>query len=638
MANNVNIVINAQDKASHALGRVSDKAKSMRGQFLAMTAIGGAVTGALGMMTKSALDQEIGVRKLDSALKNVNSSYESQAVVIEKTLRALQDKTNFGDEEQREALTALIRLTGDYEGSLKALPVTMDLAVGANMDFKGATQLMGKVLSGQTSALSRYGITLDKNATQTEILAKLTEQFGGAAESAFDPINAMQNELGDLGQEIGDVLLPLFISFMEKIIPIIKSVVEWADKNPALMKTIVLVTGALGGLLVFLGLLGLAIPPIIAGIGLMTGAWTALTVAMYSNPVGLIVIALAALVLALFTVVKIIIKIVENWDKLVEKFKQGINALVGPINALINVFNAMTGAQLDHLEKFELATDRIAEKTKALGDTSAESYKDVWRSAEAMNQSLDETNQSFNVANTSIGEIDESMKKLNETTKKSIALTEEQSELLMRYASSRRKWAEISNIEIENFAFENTVNLAYKQVQLEQETVEKKKEINKKYLDTYFDMYEESQKKIVEVVNKAHLEMESMEETLQRKREEANEKAQLDESTIPGLSNLPAFGTVGRSADHVNAIMSANLSGGLRKASGEMMTSAEMREFLGIKLSKTGEIPTIGGTGIPVHEVNINVSPELDAQINFNRVGDTLRQKQGDYTSGIGNL
>ena len=67
-----------------------------------------------------------------------------------------------------------------------------------------------------------------------------------------------------------------------------------------------------------------------------------------------------------------------------------------------------------------------------------------------------------------------------------------------------------------------------------------------------------------------------------------------------------------------------------------MMTSAEMREFLGIKLSDTGSIPTIGGTGIPVHEVNINVSPELDAQINFNRVADTLRQKQGDITSNEG--
>ena len=170
MANNVNIVINAQDKASQALGRVSDKAKSMRGQFMAMTAIGGAVTGALGMMTKSALDQEIGVRKLDSALKNVNTSYESQAVVIEKTLRALQDKTNFGDEEQREALTSLVRLTGDYETSLQALPVVMDLAVGASMDFKGATTLMGKALTGETSSLSRYGIKIDSTASATEVL------------------------------------------------------------------------------------------------------------------------------------------------------------------------------------------------------------------------------------------------------------------------------------------------------------------------------------------------------------------------------------------------------------------------------------------------------------------------------------
>ena len=177
----------------------------------------------------------------------------------------------------------------------------------------------------------------------------------------------------------------------------------------------------------------------------------------------------------------------------------------------------------------------------------------------------------------------------------------------------------------------NKERIANKEVELEQETVDKKKEINETYLDEFHDMYEEMIIETAGLVNKAHEEM--IHELSAR--DKANKKAQLDESTIPGLSNLPGM-KLGREASQVSAIMSANLSGGLRKASGEMMTSAEMREFLGIKLSDTGSIPTIGGTGIPVHEVNINVSPELDAQINFNRVADTLRQKQGDITSNEG--
>ena len=177
----------------------------------------------------------------------------------------------------------------------------------------------------------------------------------------------------------------------------------------------------------------------------------------------------------------------------------------------------------------------------------------------------------------------------------------------------------------------NKERISNKEVELEQETVDKKKEINETYLDEFHDMYEEMIIETAGLVNKAHEEM--IHELSAR--DKANKKAQLDESTIPGLSNLPGM-KLGREASQVSAIMSANLSGGLRKASGEMMTSAEMREFLGIKLSDTGSIPTIGGTGIPVHEVNINVSPELDAQINFNRVADTLRQKQGDITSNEG--
>ena len=640
MANNVNIVINAQDKASQALGRVSDKAKSMRGQFMAMTAIGGAVTGALGMMTKSALDQEIGVRKLDSALKNVNTSYESQAVVIEKTLRALQDKTNFGDEEQREALTSLVRLTGDYETSLQALPVVMDLAVGASMDFKGATTLMGKALTGETSSLSRYGIKIDSTASATEVLARLTEQFGGAAESARDPFDQLGNEMGDLGQAIGNVLLPVMQSLLDSIIPAVKGAVQWTERNPELTKAIVITTGAISGLLVVMGILGLAIPPIVAGYGMLTVAQAKLNLVMNLNP--FVAIATVITTLAIVIIPMLIRKFDSFGDffrALTNKIIDGLNFWIkwmSPvfklINGLITVWNKFNpDKKLKNIEtllpKFEkglthvsVASEKATETQSTLYDTMSTGLEDV---------------------ELGLGKVNKGMEKLNETTKTSIGLTEEQDytvkKFYVNYASKVGYTGELINhfikdhMRLDDERMANRERIAKKEVELEQETVDKKKEINETYLDEFHDMYEEMIIETAGLVNKAHEEM--IHELSAR--DKANKKAQLDESTIPGLSNLPGM-KLGREASQVSAIMSANLSGGLRKASGEMMTSAEMREFLGIKLSDTGSIPTIGGTGIPVHEVNINVSPELDAQINFNRVADTLRQKQGDITSNEG--
>jgi hypothetical protein len=392
VANQVNIVINAQDKASQALGRISDKAKSMRGSFLKMGAAGGAIVGVLGVLTKSALDQEIGINKLDSALKNVNTSYAEQEQVIEKTLRALQDKTNFGDEEQREALTGLIRLTGDYETSLSALPVVMDLAVGANMDFKAASTLMAKALSGETSSLSRYGIKIDSTATKTEILAILTKQFGGAAEAAFDPLEAMKNELGDMGQQIGDVLLPMIMDFLKELIPTIKGIVEWTDKNPALTKTLVLVTGGIGALLISLGILGLALPPIITAIGIMTGAWTALTVAMWANPLmGSILIIITAVVFAIGAIVTAIVLLHNNWSKVVTSMKKGFNLLVDPINAMISAFNKFSKFNVEALEKFEFTGAVTRQTWSSLEDTLSTTNGTLGETGEVVGGVADET-------------------------------------------------------------------------------------------------------------------------------------------------------------------------------------------------------------------------------------------------------
>ena len=84
MANEVNIKVTADDLASAKIRGVgksaesaSDKLRSMRASFLAMGAAGAAITGMLALFTKSSMEQEIGIRLLDNALKNVGTSYEA---------------------------------------------------------------------------------------------------------------------------------------------------------------------------------------------------------------------------------------------------------------------------------------------------------------------------------------------------------------------------------------------------------------------------------------------------------------------------------------------------------------------------------------------------------------------------------
>lgn len=362
MANALEIVIKAKDEASAALeglrGKMEDMAPGFKKAGIAMTAAGGAITGMLGMATKAALDEQIGINQLSIALKNAGISYDAEKEAIEGTIAALQKKTSYGDGPQREALSQLIALTGDYETSLQALPVVMDMASALGMDLTSTSQLLAKAFEGNTGALSRYGIQLDEGATKTDILAKLTSQFGGSAEAMADPLAQLKNSLGDLAEDVGKNLLPLLKDLVEKIMGVLGGVMDWMKANPELARLLTIVALAIGGIMVVVGPLLIALPLLAAGIG-MVG--TAITVA--TGPIGLIALAITALI-------AIGILVWKNWDTISEKakeiwgrivafflgvgdaisalFKRVVNIGIGIVETYVNIWikgiNFITGA------------------------------------------------------------------------------------------------------------------------------------------------------------------------------------------------------------------------------------------------------------------------------------------------------
>jgi hypothetical protein len=269
MANEVNIKIKADDMASGKIDGISNRARDLRGSFVKLAAAGTAVTGMLGIFTKAALDQQVGVNLLDNALKIVNTSYADQEVALEKTFASIQKLTNFGDDEQRNVLQKLIRATGDYELSLQALPVILDVAAGAQRDVVGTTDAIARALNGSIGGLSRYGIEVREGSDALSTLAQITERYEGAAEAAKDPTTDLANLIGDLQEAIGDKLLPVLQPTAESLSEAVTQVINWTTENPKLTQVIVLGTAALAGLAVVIGVIGIAIPAIISGLGLL---------------------------------------------------------------------------------------------------------------------------------------------------------------------------------------------------------------------------------------------------------------------------------------------------------------------------------------------------------------------------------
>jgi len=192
----------------------------------------GAMVAGLGMATKAAADEEVGIEKLRQALANAGVSYDDNRAAIEGVIAAQQNKTKYGDGEQRDALAALIGVTGDYQKSLDLMGLTMDVATAKNMDLTSAAEVVGRVSEGNTSILGRYGVQLKEGATSTEALTALTQKFGGQAEAAGQTASGMfaqlQNTMSDMMEEIGAAILPL----LKEMLDIFKSLLAEVDLKP----------------------------------------------------------------------------------------------------------------------------------------------------------------------------------------------------------------------------------------------------------------------------------------------------------------------------------------------------------------------------------------------------------------------
>ncbi len=330
-----------------------------------MAVTGAAITAALGLATRAAMEEAIGVNRLSQALKNVGADYAALSVEIEKNIAATQAKSNYGDAEQREALAALVGVTGTYNGALEQLRIATDLAAAKGMDLVTAAELIGRVVNGDISMLKRYGVAVKEGSSATEALNQIQERFNGAAEAAANPLIQLKNAIGDLTEAVGSIFIPILRSLGEKIKPVISGLKEWIELNPVLSKIIGLTTGAAGSLLGTLGAIGMVIDPLAKGlravftiigflhinvlgfiriivsllsaIKLATAAQWLWNIALAANPIGLVVTAVAALAAGIYGLIQLFQKnkteITENtlatreYSKEIENANQKISEL-----------------------------------------------------------------------------------------------------------------------------------------------------------------------------------------------------------------------------------------------------------------------------------------------------------------------
>ena len=275
-----------------------------------------------------------------------------QAVKSTLQLASAQQKAGVIGDEVQIAAAQQLATYAKYPSTVNTmLPALNDLLVqqkglnGTQEDAVGLANLFGKAMMGQTGALKRAGISFTdaqaevlKYGTEEEkaaMIAEVVTQNVGNMNEEFAKTDAgkiqqAKNALGDMGEEIGAVLLPavadLVSWFQRNLMPKLQQLIDFMKQHPAIAKfalAFAAITAALGPVLVVVGSL-------ISGLGSLIMLAPALggVIAALAGPVGIAIAVFTGLVTAGVLIYK-------NWNTIKSKASQIWNAIKATITKAV---------------------------------------------------------------------------------------------------------------------------------------------------------------------------------------------------------------------------------------------------------------------------------------------------------------
>lgn len=317
-----------------------------------------AITAPLLIAGKAAVDGALAQRQamaqVEATLASMGNAAGRTSEELLKASDALEMKSLFDGDEILQKSTANLLTFGNVAGEQfdRAQQAAVDLATRMGTDLQGATIMVGKALNDPIkgiAALSRVGIQLtdSQKATiegmaemgnmagaQSIILAELERQFGGAAAAAAntDPYRQTQVALGQLGDTVGEAILPIIPQVTEVLTGMIDAFTSLSPEAQTFIIAAAAIAAVLGPVVLAVGALvsgiGLLIPALAATIPIITAIGAAFMTLLLS-PLGLIVVAIGAVVAAWY-----------YWDEIV--------AIVNRVGAAVSAWwNATIKPTLD---------------------------------------------------------------------------------------------------------------------------------------------------------------------------------------------------------------------------------------------------------------------------------------------------
>lgn len=345
---------------------------------------------------KAAAEDDAAQSKLANTLKNTAGATDTQVASTEKWIAAQGKALGVSDDELRPALGKLATVTGSVGKAQKLASLAMDVSAGSGKSLSSVTDALMKAQNGSLGGLSRLGVATKNADGSTKSLAQVTKDLADtyknsastAAETAAGKQKRLQVALGELQEEIGAKLLPV----LQKMAEIGLQAVQWIGDNTGKVTALV---GIIAGLSAAVLIVNAAMSAASAVMAIYHATTTILSTAtkafaaaqwlvnaaLTANPIGLVVVAIAALVAGLVLAYKNSDTFREAVDKAFQFLKDKIppilevikNAVVKTFNFLKDFVNDPVGTMKDAIVKGWTA---IKDKTSELWDKVKEVVRD----------------------------------------------------------------------------------------------------------------------------------------------------------------------------------------------------------------------------------------------------------------------
>ncbi|WP_227430384.1 phage tail tape measure protein [Psychrobacter sp. I-STPA6b] len=372
-----NTTPNAAAKLTTIVQRIGSLGKISGVSADQLAAMGASITSLEPEVVATGLkNMMINMTRGDAATKSMRAAWQDLGFTAEGVAKGMQEDSRAMIDAVLEAINKLPKdQQTSYINTLfgaEALPVVAQLAT--NTDAL-ATNLnaMGDASKYAGSAQAEYQARSETTANQMELL---------------------KNNVNKASIAIGQALLPALNNIVEKVIPVVNAVGEWADKNPELVTQIVAVTGAVTGAILAISGIGLAVSGVLSamqGFSAIFGVARTAVLAL-SNPIGLAVLAIGALVVAG-------VYLYQNWDEISAKAKEIwaniSDAIGGTIYEIVEDFNGMIDSvnewSANVVNSVKNAFSSMSDTASAMSSNVVDTVSDRWESLKTATQSVFES-------------------------------------------------------------------------------------------------------------------------------------------------------------------------------------------------------------------------------------------------------